>query len=353
MPASKADLPCQWQSPRTEGMQDCPVSRFNWWEALNDPMLNSLMERAWCQNLDLHLAKLRTLEMRHEMKARYEASKEEFYETWSRVSAEVASAYVTLRYQQQLLKIIEKNIKIQLEGVFLIQDMLQMGISSTIEEKQTEQQLSLLYAKKSQITLSIDKSIHRLSTLLAYSPKGLLCELKASKPLPIIPMDKPIGTPCEWLRLRPDIRKAERNLAAALQIECKGAGNLFPGMSLQGFMAYISGIANVKAQQAYYDYQRVVLNALEETENALAAFYYELEKSRALLEAQRSDFAAFDSIQELNEKGFKSYFEVLTIHRNLLASEEAYLQSRLELLLQYIALYKSIVLPFNSTLYNF
>lgn len=318
---------------------------FNWWEALNDPILNSLMERAWCQNLDLHLAKLRTLEMRHDMKARYEASKEEFYETWSRISAEVASGYVTLRYQQQLLKVIEKNITIQLEGVMLIQDLLQMGISSTIEEKQIEQQLSLLHAKRSQITLSINKSIHRLSTLLGYSPQGLLCELKASKPLPTIPTDKPIGTPCELLRLRPDIRKAERNLAAALQIECQGVGNLFPHLSLQGFMAYISGIAKIKAQQAYYDYQRVVLNAVEETENALAAFYYELEKNRALLEALRSNLTAYDSVQELNEKGFKSYFEVLTIHQALLASEEAFLQSKLELLLQYIALYKSIVLP--------
>lgn len=343
--SSHFNLPCLWQSPLSEGMHEQPVNGFVWWKELNDPILDSLIERAWCRNLDLHLAKMHILEMRFEMQARYQAAKEAFYETWNQISADVATNYILLRQQQHLLKIVNKNIAIQQDAVALTQDLLQIGMSSTIEQQQTEQQLSFLQAKQPQIERSINKLMYRLSVLIGSPPQELVCELKTIMPLPTIPANKPIGMPSELLQRRPDVRKAEQEMAAALEIEYLGVGNLFPHLSLEGFLGYVSGISKIKVQEAYYQYQKVVLNALEETENAIDEFYFGLENNRSLLDALKSDLVAYESMRELYEKGFKSDFEVLALHRALLASKETYMQSNAALLLQYIALYKSLGSP--------
>jgi outer membrane protein TolC len=341
-PASNFDIPCSWQSPLSEGMQELSVNGFVWWEELNDPQLDSLMDRAYCHNLDLHLAYTQILEARFQVRPLYLAAKEGFYEAWNLISADVASSYVSLRLQQQLLEFVNKNIEIQQNVVALTQDLLQRGMSSTIDQKQAEQQLNFFQAKRPQIERLINKSIFHLSVLLASPPHKLMCELTSSISFPTIPMDKPVGVPPQLLCRRCDVRKAEQEMIAVLDIDYRGVSNLFPHLSLEGFLAYATGVSKVKVEQAYYQYQKVVLNALEETENALDEYYLGLENNRALLDAFNADRAAYDSVQELHAKGFKSDFDVLMLQRALLTSEEAYTQSNFELLLQFIALYKAL-----------
>ena len=286
------DAPCEWSSQPTEQMTSCAPDCFLWWKALNDPILDSLIERAALQNIDLFLAATRILEARAELKgkevdqyphldasagylhayysrdalvngllgtaipispdatvkrnidffefgfdadweidlfgitahemcalqAKIEASKENLCDIWITLSGEIARNYIELRGLQQRLALVERNINAQADTLQLTNILLKKGFVNTIDQRQVEQQLSLLSAEKPLLQMGIDRAIHRLSILLGYNPGELVCELSVPKPLPQLPTDMPIGIPAELLRRRPDIRKAERDVEAATEL---------------------------------------------------------------------------------------------------------------------------------------
>lgn len=432
------EVPEQWSSPLSEGMDLGRKECFLWLGSLNDPILTSLIERASLQNLDLHLAASRVLEARAEHKggtsallphidaavgyehvqynrnrmnsllgtalkrnhidffeagfdadweldlfgmhaheinalqAKIEASQEDFCHLWITLGAEIARNYIELRGAQLRLAVIEKNILAQEENMEMTNALTDQGFSSSIAQMQASEQLHVLKAEKPQIELSIKKTIHRLSILLGYSPGELLCELEQPYPLPIIPYSKPMCIPSELLRRRPDVKKAERDFAAANEQVGVAVASMFPRLSLHGFIGDIVSICsgngyallggsqllfplfnsrlikqdvnlnNVKSHQALYEYQKTVLKALEETENAIASYHYEAERNDHLRDALKASQDAYELTLNLYQKGFKNYLEVLAIHRTFLTAEASFIQSQCELLFQYIALYKAL-----------
>lgn len=438
------EVPCEWHSQISPGMQSCSPDCFCWWESLNDPVLNSLIERASCQNLDLFIAATRIIEARleakggmaklyprldgsatygnvgfnrkilnrildqdccrdhkgskrksvnffevgfdaeweidlfgmraHEisaLKAKIEASREEYCHIWISLAAEVAKNYIELRSLQLRLKTLNKNINSQRETIQLTESLTRAGFAGTVDQRQAEEQWNTLVAQRPQMELAINKTIHRLSILLAYAPGDLFCELSEPCLLPTIPRQKPIGIPSELLRRRPDIRKAERDLAAATEMIGSAIAALFPRLSLSGFIGEIGTFCTngltwfggpqllqpifnskllqqdveynrIKAKQACYEYQKTVLGALEETENSIASFHSELERSHYLAQAKKASQDAYELTNHLYKQGFKSYLDVLVANRALLADDEAYLQSQTDLLYHYISLYKAL-----------
>jgi outer membrane protein TolC len=95
-------------------------------------------------------------------------------------------------------------------------------------------------------------------------------------------------------------------------------------------------------QEACYQYQKTVLEALEETENAIASFHYELERNRQLSQAQDASQEARDLTFQLYQRGVKDYLEVLVTDRSYLSTQDAFIQSKVALLCHYIALYKAL-----------
>ena len=435
------ETPCDWHNRFEETQLDSPDC-FVWWENLNDPVLNSLIEQAALQNLDLSIAALRILEVRAEqkgasaslyphldgsaayghvqynqktlndilgtshhhhasskrninffeigfdaeweidlfgmkkheinaLKAKIESSEADFCHIRITLSAEVARNYIELRGLQQRLQVMTRDIDTQNETLQLTLSLIDSGFADDIDQKLAEEQLSLLLAQKPQIELSIHKAIHRLSILLGYAPGRLFDELCEPNMLPSLPCQTPIGIPSELLRRRPDIRKAERELAAATEMVGSAVAALFPRLSLRGFLGEINtlcsgsftwfadsqilfplfnsrlleqdvAINKIKAGQALYEYQKTVLIALEEAENAIASFHYEWERNRALKQALETNREAYELALQLYQSGFKDYLEVLVTNRSLLSAEDAYLQSKMELLFHYISLYKAL-----------
>lgn len=442
-------VPCEWHSPIPDEME--PASspdNFVWWEGLNDPVLNSLIERASVYNLDLQLAASRILQsraerkakngdiyphidasanydhvyyskdalvngllgtacpikdhvrrnvdffeigfdaeweidlfgvVRHEMKALEaleDASKENFCDVWITLSAEVAKNYIELRSLQKRLEIIDKSIGSQQESVQLITALVDRGILSEFDLRAVEGQLNAFTAQRPLIHLGINKTIHHLSILLGYSPGDLSQELLESSRLPELPSCKPIGVPSELLRRRPDIRKAERELAAATERIGVAIASLFPRFSLRGFIGDISThagslfspasgtwmagpqllvpIFNSKlllqevnynkllTQQSIYRYQKTVLLALEETENAISSYHFELERNRHLTEAYQANRKALDLMKDLSARGLKNEIDYLEMEKALFNAEGALLQSQVELLIHYVSLYKAL-----------
>lgn len=434
------EMPCEWHSDVPEGMQRDETDCLLWWQSFNDPLLDSLIERAAAQNLDLSIAAARILEARveekggetnlyphidgsatyghaqynqktldrllgicrrgshtrninffeigfdadweidlfgknlHDLKAlqaKTESSEFEFMNIWITLSAEVAKNYIELRGLQQSREVITKHIAAQKDTLHLTHSLTYTGFSSNLDQKQAEEQLNRLLAQKPLVELSISKSIHRLSILLGYNPAELFCELEQPAPLPHLPCQKRIGVPSELLRRRPDIRRAERDLAAATEQVGSAIAALFPRISLQGFVGDISALCSgsftwfggcqilqpifnsrlleqdvtinqLKAEQALYSYQKTVLEALEETENAIASFHFELERNTNLAKAHEASQEAHTLMAQLYENGLKDYIQVQVANQSFLESEDSYLQSQIDLLLHYIALYKAV-----------
>lgn len=438
---------CSWHSPLSAGMHQAPVDTFLWWEALDDPTLNSLITRASLQNLDLKIAATRVLQARgyhrgkkgdlyphidasvsaghlyyskdallngvlagskpcghihrnvnffelgfdaeweidifgatrHELNALAalsEAEEEAFCGGWITLSAEIAKNYVVLRDLQKQRALAQQQIDAQQEIASVTAGLVEAGLASAEEALVAKQQLDQLSAEVPPIELDIDKAIHRLSILLGLAPGELCDELACAQACPLVPADMPVGIPSELLRRRPDIRKAERELAAAAEYVDSAVAALFPRFSMRGFIGDIStqlpsltGPASgtwllqpqllmpifnsrllqedvkdkrLKAQATCHQYQKTVLEALEEAENAIAALHHEQARQRLLQEALNSAEAARALVADLYRRGLKSYIDVLAADRALLTAQALYNESQLALLLHYIALYKAL-----------
>ena len=301
-----------------------------------------------------------------------EASQEDFSNAWVTLSAEVARSYIELRGFQQRLTVLNKDLESQRDTQSLTQSLITSGFAGTLDQMQIDEELSVLLSQKPQLELMIHKNIHHLSILLGCLPSDLLCELSEPGLLPELPCHRPIGVPSELLRRRPDIRKAERELAAATEQVGVAVAALFPRISLRGFIGDITTLCTqgsltgfvspqllfpifnsrlleqdvclnkIKVEQSLFGYQKTVLGALEETENAIASFHYELERNRHLEAAMNFSQNAYTQVLQLYQNGMRNYLEVQMIHRSYLAAEGAYLQSQIDLLVNYIALYKAL-----------
>jgi len=249
-------------------------------------------------------------------------------------------------------------------------------MASDIELQQARDQLCLFDAQRPLFQLSIDRTIHRLSILLGYYPEDLFCELSTPCSLPVLPCELSIGIPSELLRRRPDIRKAERDLAAAAEKVGSAIAGLFPRLSLRGFIGdistcvkslldasaatfFISPLVSVpvfnshlvtesvdynkiKCCEAFYQYQKTVLLAFEEAENAIASFHYATIRHQALAASRKANREIYDLTNDLYQQGLKDYLEVQITHRAFIIAEDTYLQSQTELLYHFIAIYKAL-----------
>jgi multidrug efflux system outer membrane protein len=441
------DIPSAWHSAEVDDTY-VETLDFVWWESLNDPTLNSLIERAAVQNLDIYIAASRVCQARrihagkkgdrlphvdgslgyyhayynqntlndllgtkrcarhsgkknvdifeigfdadweidlfgkttHELcalKAEIESAQESLNDAWITLSAEIGRNYIELRGYQQHLSLVSKHIEAQQETVALTNDLANVGLANTINQNQSQEQLSLLEAKKPLLEQEINKAIYRLSVLLGYPPAELYDELTSTCPtLPLLPAGNPISIPSELLKRRPDIRKAERELAAATERIGSAVADRFPRFSLRGFIGdinthlpslfgsasntWIAGpqllqplfnsrmveqdiqLNTIKAEQVLFEYQKTVLTALEETENAIGAFHNEIIRNKHLANALNASQEAYNLINDLYQQGFKDYFEVVATQRSLLNNEETFIQSNIDVLIHYISLYKSL-----------
>lgn len=316
---------------------------------------------------------------RHEiaaMKAHEEAVQEDLCSVWVTLSAEIAKNYIELRGFQQRLNTINQSSQVQTEAIQLSQELLRRGVVNESDYSRLKAEWNNLQAQATTLEFNSARCIHRISILLGYAP-GELCEcLSTHHPLPEIPCEVAIGIPSELLRRRPDIRKAERELAAATERIGSAIASLFPRFSLRGFVGDISTHAGslfspasltsfvgpqilvpifnsrlilqeveynkMMTQEVLITYQKTVLEALEEAENTIAAFKYEERRFHHLNEAFQYDQKALAFTKELYEKGLNDLFVVTTTQKMLLVSEEAKIQSQVDLLLDYVSLYKAL-----------
>ncbi|MDO9104557.1 MAG: efflux transporter outer membrane subunit [Methylovulum sp.] len=290
--------------------------------------------------------------------------------------AELARNYFELRGLQNQLDVAKKNIHNQSLTLDITRTRLDSGRGTELDTSRASAQLDSTRATVPALESAVYRTIHRLSVLTGQLPGALAQQLAAPAPLPKIPKTIHIGDPAELLRRRPDIRIAERSLAAATERIGIATADLFPRVSFVGTLALeantLSGLgasgsdayslgpriswaaldlgrvyARIKAADAHAEaslaqYRQTVLNALEETENALVNYNRERARRALLVTAAQASEKA-DALAHLRfEEGVADFLTVLDTELRLLQDQELLAQSETATATALVAVYKAL-----------
>ena len=304
------------------------------------------------------------------------AAQEDFRDTLVTLLGEVATNYFQLRGNQRRIDVARENIATQRKSVELAQGRFEAGLGSRLEVAQA---VALLATTESQIPpleTTVKQSIHQLGVLLGVEPETLLQGLSPPGPMPPAPPTVPVGLPSDLLRRRPDIRRTERQLAAATAQIGVAVAALFPKLSLTGAYGYqsmktsnlfssdsqfwnagpslslpifsggqIRGNIQVQTalqQQALATYENTVLTALQDVENSMVA-YTEAQAARAALAlAVSANQEATQISQDLYEKGLTDFLNVLQSEGALYQAQDRLIQNEQLALTSLVALFKAL-----------
>jgi NodT family efflux transporter outer membrane factor (OMF) lipoprotein len=174
--------------------------------------------------------------------ARAEVGASEFGEraTMMVLLGDVARDYVDVRGYQRRLAIAADNIRAQRQGLAITRDRFAHGLATDLDVEESSAILAETQAEVPSLEAGLQASIHRLGVLLGREPGALLAELSARAPIPTSPEVVPVGLPSDLLLRRPDVRQAERQLAAATANIGVAEADLFPKFYLTGTAGYQS-----------------------------------------------------------------------------------------------------------------
>jgi NodT family efflux transporter outer membrane factor (OMF) lipoprotein len=431
------DAPEKWHTEPAGGLvtsRPSPESLARWWNTLEDPELSSLEDRAVKGNLDLKDARARVREARalwginraslfpalnalgsvtdhrssensgtkdqstlyaagfdagweldifggvrrsvEAAQASLEATQEDLHDVLVSLLAEVALNYVDVRTYQARLAAAEANIKAQ-EGIYELNlSRYQAGLIDGLAVKQASYNLERSRSQIPTLQTELEAAKNRLAVLLGEKPGSLHQELSEDRPIPVPPVAVAVGVPAENLRHRPDIRRAERNLAAQTARIGVATADLYPKLRLSGTIgleSVASGdllqwasrtwtvgpsaswnifdagairqniqVQTARQEQALIQYESAVLSALEEVENVLMAYAKEQRRRESLAaataSAERADLLARDQY----EAGLVDFSNVLDAQRSLLALQDELAQSDGAAASNLIRLYKAL-----------
>ena len=418
------------------------ASLQTWWTVFNDPVLDSLIERARLANLDLAIAVSRVSQSRSRLAiaqggkqpeataggsaqvskpaddgaleplapadgfkssglyqagidasweidvfgrvrrsieaagAAYQASIEDYRDVMITLYADVALTYVDIRGLQQRIVYAQQNTASQRESLNLAQDRFDSGIVSRLDVVQAQGSLSTTQAVVPDLQLSLQQAINRLAILLGQQAGSLQAEFSSPGPLPKIGSFVGIGVPADVLRQRPDIRSAERLLAAQTAEIGVATADLYPSFSLGGFFglqtrslsnlfsssALTYGLsspvqwsifnggrvrANIDlqseiAQQDLLIYKNNVLVAIGEVEDAIAAYELNGVRQSHLQVAESAISESENLVLVQYNTGLTNFNNVMTTQRDLFSLQDQLVTNEAGVLASLVTLYKAL-----------
>jgi NodT family efflux transporter outer membrane factor (OMF) lipoprotein len=425
-----------WNTPLQGGLtvEANPPGLAAWWKTLNDPELSKLIEHAVARNRDLKKAEARVREARarrglsradlyptldatgsvtrsrgsvetggattsdlfsagldasweidlfggvrrsvEAAEADLQAAGEDLHDTLVSLLAEVALNYVDLRTGQARLAVTEASLKSQEETHRLALWRFQAGLGDDLAVQQARYNLENTRAQIPTLRTAISEAKNRLAALLGEAPGAVHAELSKPEPVPSLPPEVAIGVPADLLRQRPDVRRAERQLAAQTARIGVATAELYPKLTLSGAIGLqaltfgglfnaanatssgSSGLTwrvfdagairkNIEIQSALQEqsliaYESAVLAALEEAENAILAYAQEQRRRQSLAEATRSAQAAAELAEIKYRTGLIDFTTVLEAERSLLGFRDQLAQSDGAIITNLVKLYKAL-----------
>jgi multidrug efflux system outer membrane protein len=429
-PNYRAPEPASLQVPATWDQRVAPgetVDLSHWWDRFNDPLLSRLIGEASASNFDLAVASTRLVQARESLvqaraglvpeagasasvgrnfgagndhttfsigaDASWEVdlfgrirrgieaagadAESVYYDREAlrvAIAGELATNYVQARLTQERLALARENLAIAEDNLQIAQWRVQAGLASSLDSEQARAARAQTAATIPSLEESFASATYRITVLTGRAPGALSAELNAVKPVPRGSRDIAAGIPADTLRQRPDVRSAERSLAAATARIGVAQAQLYPALRLSGnigtsafslgglFNSITGGIlggltqtlfdggrlrSQVRSQQAAAEgalatYRQSVLTALEDVENALAA----LNAARA----RQTEFAiALDAANNSAilariqyRSGLTSFDQLLDVERSLVSARDGLASSRAAESLALIQLYRAL-----------
>ncbi|MFH1672712.1 MAG: efflux transporter outer membrane subunit [Pseudomonadota bacterium] len=430
-------MPEAWHTELREywnGGQSDPQTLASWWTRLNDPILSSLVERAVAGNLDLKEARSRVREARarrggsrgglfptidasgsltrrrgsestgsgnetdlystgldagweldlfggvrrsvEAADADLQASSEGLRNVLVSLLAEVALNYVEVRTYQARLAVAEANLDAQQETYRLNWSRYQAGLIDDLAVQQARYNLENTRSQIPTFRTGLEGAKNRLAVLLGERPGAVHAELEKPSPIPVAPVQIAVGVPADILRRRPDVRQAERDLAAQTARVGVATADLYPKFSLLGSIGlealsldnlFLAGSrtyrfgphiswpifdagtirSNIEAQsalqeQALIRYEFAILTALEEVENALVVYAEEQCRRESLSEATQAATQAAELAMNQYQAGLIGFNDVLDAQRSLFSFQEKLAESDGAVTSNLVRLYKAL-----------
>ena len=412
-------VPGEWQEPLGQDLEAGGAPLQSWWSVFEDPTLDGLIERATDGNLTLEQAFARIQQSRAALgvargerfpavdgegsvtrerlsegigeaapprggqvdtfrgagldasweidffgrisrsieaaSGEFEASVEDYRDILVVLYGDIARTYVELRTTQDRLRVANDNVRIQRNSLALAQDRYRAELAPLLDVRQAQQNLASTEATVPQFEEGIVRAINRLSVLVGEVPGALYAELIEPKPIPLPPAETQVSEPVDVVRQRPDIRRAERLLAAQTARIGVATADLYPRFSLSGMFAYetyqgslfsgdniafsfgpafswnlfdggrIRGVIDIQdaaTEEALKAYEETVLTALEEVENAIVGFTKESERQQALVRSQDAAGQSVTLVRTLYTSGLTDFQNVLDSERTLFDQQD-------------------------------
>jgi NodT family efflux transporter outer membrane factor (OMF) lipoprotein len=304
-----------------------------------------------------------------------QASREELRGVLVSLLGEVALNYVEVRTIQSQLRIAQSNLKTQEETYQLVRWRYEAGLTDKLAVEQARYNLESTRSQIPTLRTGLEEAKNRLAVLLGEPSGRVQKELEEPKSIPVPSLKVAVGVPADVLRQRPDIRRAERQLAAQTARIGVATAELYPKLTLSGSIGLetlslghpASGVAslsggpkitwaifkagairqNIEVQSALQEqylisYQTTVLSALEEVENALVAYAEEQSRLQSLKEAARAAEEAVELAGQKYQSGLTDFGDVLEAQRSLLSLQDQQVRSEGEIASNLVRLYKAL-----------
>jgi NodT family efflux transporter outer membrane factor (OMF) lipoprotein len=332
---------------------------------------SSGLDAGW--ELDLFGGTRRSLEA---STAQLAASEADLRDVLVTLLGDVALSYVSVRTTQSRLNFAERSLQSQREVMDITGWRAQAGLATELDVEQAKANYAQTRAQIPSLESNLAAAKNRLAVLTGEQPGALSQVLDERKPIPVAPADIISSVPADVVRRRPDVRSAERRLAAQTAQVGVATAALYPSLSLSGSIGVSAASAgdlvsdnfgttryglslsmpifragalrqNINAQNALVDqalasYEATVLGVYEEVENALTAWVNEQRRHEALIEAVTSARLAYDlSVVQYNS-GLVDFQTVLTADRQLITTEDALAVSDGEITSNLVRLYKAL-----------
>jgi multidrug efflux system outer membrane protein len=290
--------------------------------------------------------------------------------------AEVARDYIDLRGAQRRIEVAQQNLAIEQDLHALTQSLLTAGLAPRQDLLRAEAQVRDIEAAIPNFVTDERAAIYRIAALIGRPFTDVYAELSLTAPIPQSVSEIPLGLPSELLKRRPDVRAAERRIAAANARIGVAQADLYPHFSLTGVAGmeslYFSSFGN--GSSGYYQlgpgitwrifdagrirfqvqaesarsaaadaaYERSVLDAFRDVETALVSYANAKVRRNELAAESAADAEATDIAKLLYQRGVESFLPVLDAERSLYAADDALAVSERDSALALIALYKSL-----------
>ena len=413
-----------------------------WWEVFSDPLLSSLIDRAVQNNLDLKIALARVKEARAAVgvissdlyptldagatiersrqsenvnplatkaeteyglsldagweidlfgrnrrsieaaTADYQVSLEDQNDILITILAEVARTYFQVRTLQAQLSTVHKNIESQKAMLKLTRARYKYGLASYLDVSQATRVLANTEADLPLLRVQLDQNVTGLSVLLGEPSRRLRQELQSVCPVPLPPTEVVVGIPAEQIRQRPDVRKAERQLAAETARIGVVTADLYPSFSLTGTLGMASlntgnffdadsrlygfgpslrwnifdmgkirrqiEVADARTEQALHTYELTMFEAIKEVEDNLKGYHEQRLRMGALGHSVQASRETLAMSTKLYKDGLTSFQDVLDAQQSLLATELNLDAARGNTSIQLVGLYKALAGGWSS-----